>query len=233
MKRNLKVLVVAAAPLVGGGCSWLTDFREQPAVKPWQTFSLDPNDTTTPFRANPQHSVPVTGTILAGYEVSYARNLTTIDSMSRLQNPEPPTQASVDRGWKYYQINCAVCHGAAGLGNGPAVTGAPNLTMPITVNKTDGYYFGQMRNGGVLMPSFNRIDERDRWHVVNYVRGLQGRLGPDIVVRKEAAALPGVTGDALPGPTITAPTRHVPFVKPVYTPSPTTGAPPAGQGGHE
>jgi mono/diheme cytochrome c family protein len=234
LKRDLRLAAILLAPLVGAGCSWLSDFREQPAVKPWQTFSLDPNDTTTPFRANPQGSVPVTGTAVAAYEVSYTRSPITIDSMSRLANPEPPTQASVDRGWKYYQINCAVCHGVAGLGNGPAVTGAPNLQIPAILARSDGYIFGQMRNGGALMPSFNRIDERDRWHVVNYVRGLQGRLSPDIVVRKEAVARPGVTGDALPGPTRTAPTNSVPFVKPTYTPSPTTGAtPPAAHGGHE
>ena len=40
---------------------------------------------------------------------------------------------------------------------------------------TDGYIFGMLRNGRGLMASFNRIPERERWDVVNYVRGLQGK----------------------------------------------------------
>jgi hypothetical protein len=121
----------------------------------------------------------------------------------------------------YYQINCAVCHGNAGTGDGPVArfNGAPNLMTPLIAAMTDGHYFGKIRNGGMIMPSFNRIPERDRWHIVNYIRGLQGRLPADITVRKEPFALPGVTGEALPGPAANAP-RMSPFVKPVYTPTP-------------
>jgi hypothetical protein len=131
----------------------------------------------------------------------------------------------VTRGAQYYQINCAVCHGNAGMGDGPVArfNGAPNLTTPVIVAYSDGHYFGKIRNGGPIMPSFNRIPERDRWHVVNYMRGLQGRLPADITVRKEPFALPGVTGEALPGPSLVSPTMS-PIVKPVYTPTP-GGAP--------
>lgn len=204
-------------------CSWLTDFRQQPSVKPWQSLTTDWTDTTTPSRGNPQGSVPTVGTAVARYEVSYTRNPVTLDSMSSLKNPMPATQESVDRGWKYFQVNCAVCHGNAGAGNGLAVpfaVPAPSLLTDLTKNRTDGYIFGQIRNGGVLMPPMNRIDERDRWHVINYVRGLQGKLPPTINVRTEAPGRPGVTGDSLPGPTMIGPTRLAPSVKPVYTPTP-------------
>ena len=83
-----------------------------------------------------------------------------------------------------------------------------------------------MRNGRNNMPPMNRIDEHDRWHIVNYVRGLQGKLAPDIVVRTIAPGLPGMTGETLPGPTQVAPNRPAPFAKPVYVPTP--GAPGAG-----
>jgi hypothetical protein len=32
-----------------------------------------------------------------------------------------------------------------------------------------------LRNGRGLMANFNRIPERERWDIVNYVRGLQGK----------------------------------------------------------
>ena len=64
-----------------------------------------------------------------------------------------------------------------------------------------------MRNGRGLMPSYDRIEELDRWDVVNYVRGLQGKhqvaVGP--------TGLPGETGDKVPGYTQMGPTRPSPY----------------------
>jgi mono/diheme cytochrome c family protein len=215
---------VAALALVfsASGCSWLTDFRQQPAITTWGSQTADWSDTSTPSRGSPQGSVPTTGTAAAGFQYSYGKNPPDIEAFSPLRNPASATQASVDRGWKYYQINCAVCHGTAGLGDGPVArwNGAPNLTGPFTLARTDGYLWGKIRNGGLVMPTFNRIPEGDRWHLVNYIRGLQGRLPRDIVVRKEAVALPGVTGDALPGPEPGESARPR-FIKPNYVPTPT------------
>jgi mono/diheme cytochrome c family protein len=220
-------VVFAALPVLTAGCSWLTDFRQQPSVGPWQSLDVNWNDTTTPFRGQPSGSVSLAGRTVPGYQVSYSNAIAVIDSFAAIANPIPATQESVDRGWKYFQVNCAVCHGEGGAGNGLALrfgVPAPSLLTAQTVARTDGYIFGMMRNGRNFMPSFNRIDELDRWHVVNYVRGLQGRLAGDITVRKEAVAPPGVTGDALPGPTRLAPTVPVPFAKPVFTPTGGSGA---------
>jgi mono/diheme cytochrome c family protein len=232
VNAKTRIAALAALPLLLSGCSWLTDFRQQPSVGPWQSLTVDWSDTTTPSRGAPQGSVPTTGTALASYEVSYRPLIPVIDSLASVPNPVAVTQASIDRGWKQYQINCAVCHGEAGAGNGPALrfgVGAPSLLTPITQGRTDGYIWGMLRNGRGLMPSMNRIEEEDRWHVVNYVRGLQGRLAAEIVVRKEAAGRPGETGEALPGATRMGPNTSIPFVKPVYVPSPGTGA----AGGHD
>ena len=234
-RRSLaRAATIAVASLFAGGCSWLTDFRQQPSIQPWQSLDqLAWSDTTTPFRANPQGSVSTLGTALAAYQVSYRPLPPVIDSMAGVRNPVAPTQASVDRGWKHFQINCSVCHGVNGDGAGlvqPFYLVAPSLLLPLTQDRTDGYLWGMMRNGRGLMPSMNRIDEEDRWHVVNYVRALQGKLAADIVVRREAAGLPGVTGDALPGATRLGPTRPSVHVKPTFTP--TGGTPPA-PGGHE
>ena len=221
--RRIPLLASLALCATASACSWLTDFRQQPAIGTWGSTAVDWSDTSTPSRGNPQGSVPTTGTAAAGFQYSYSASPDVIESFSSIRNPESPTQASVDRGWKYFQINCAVCHGTAGGGDGPVArfNGAPNLTAAATQARADGYIWGKIRNGGLLlMPTFNRIPETDRWHVVNYIRGLQGRLPNDIVVRKEAVALPGVTGDALPGPTPgeSSPPR---FIKPNYVPTPT------------
>src|SRR5450759_2277711 len=85
-------------------------------------------------------------------------------------------------------------------------------TADLTKSRTDGYIFGMIRNGRGLMPPYNRIEERERWDVVNYLRGLQGKLGSPVPTGPLAA--PGVTGDKVPGFTESAPTRPAPFVKP-------------------
>lgn len=87
-----------------------------------------------------------------------------------------------------------------------------NLTTDVTKGRSDGYIFGMIRNGRGLMPTYNRIEEPDRWDVVNYLRALQGMNG--MKAETGPLAVPGVTGDKLPGATRTAPTRPAPFVGP-------------------
>jgi len=124
-------------------------------------------------------------------------------------------QLSVPTNGTAVQINCAVCHGDRAMGDGPATRyGMPgiNLTTDMTKARTDGYIFGMIRNGRGLMPPYNRIEEMDRWDVVNYLRALQGVGGATVAVGPLAA--PGVTGDKVPGPTRMGPTEPAPFFNP-------------------
>jgi mono/diheme cytochrome c family protein len=205
------ILFIAPVMLGLTGCEWFTDFKRQPSLATWEPVK----DSLTASRGNPQMSVPVTGTAVAGFQVSYQPLPGTIDSMSGLQNPHPVTEASLLNGRKYFQVNCSPCHGDAGQGNGEATKfGMPgiNLMGDVTKARTDGYIFGMIRNGRGLMPTYNRIEEPDRWDVVNYLRPLQGMNGHTLETGPLAA--PGVTGDKLPGATRTAPTRPAPFRAP-------------------
>ena len=209
LRRARNVAALATVMLVSGACEWFTDFKRQPSLWTWEPVK----DSLTPSRGNPQFSVPVTGMTVAGFEVSYQPLPGTIDSMASLRNPTPVGEASLVNGRKYYQINCAVCHGDAGAGDGPATKlGIPGISLvtDITRGRTDGYIFGMIRNGRGLMPSYNRIEDPDRWDVVNYVRGLQGMGGRQVQTGPLAA--PGVTGQMLPGASRTAPTRPAPFM---------------------
>jgi len=212
------VALVGAMPLLTA-CEWFTDFKRQPSLWTWEPVrcdSLGDNcDVTVPSRSNPQYSVPVYGIARAAYEVSYKPFPATVDSMSSVVNPTPVSAASLANGRKYYQVNCTVCHGDKAMGDGPATKyGMPgiNLTSDLTKHRTDGYIFGMIRNGRGAMPPYNRIEEMDRWDVVNYVRALQGVVGTTVPTGPLAA--PGVTGRWVPGYTATAPTKPAPFVAP-------------------
>jgi mono/diheme cytochrome c family protein len=201
MIRSL-MLVAAIGPITA--CEWFTDFKRQPSVWTWEPLD------SAGVRGNPQTSVPITGQLVPGFAVSYANLPPTIDSMAALRNPVAPDSASLANGRKYYAINCAVCHGVAGRGDGPA-TKYGIFPFPIVggIARSDGYIFGMIRNGRGNMPSYNRIEERDRWDVVNYIRALQG--GPGAGVPTGELAVPGFTGPALPGATTMGPTRPVPY----------------------
>jgi mono/diheme cytochrome c family protein len=145
--------------------------------------------------------------------VSHSNAIATIDSFSALANPHHPTPAALENGRRYYQINCAVCHGHAGAGDGMAVrygVPAPMLTTDMTKQRTDGYIWGIMRNGRNLMPNYDRIEDADRWDVVLYVRALQGML-PGVTADTTPPGKPGETGRTVPGYTRTAPTRPAPW----------------------
>lgn len=226
-----RLLLVVSAALSLGACKQVSnvfsDFRDQPRIEPWEAEYAG-NDTT-PFRPGGSdstfvaYSVPITGNTVPGYVVSYNGSMTSgpgaapnpavIDSMASVPNPHQPNARSLDNGRKYYQINCAVCHGVAGMGNGPAVrfgVPAPNLLTPITKGRTDGYLYGMIRNGRGLMPNYVRIEDEDRWDVVNYVRALQGSI-PGVKADTSPAGYPGENGQMVPGATRTAPTRAAPY----------------------
>ena len=202
--RGSRALVALVLGLATASCDWFTDFKDQPKIEPWESAA-----DSVPPRGNPQNSVPMRGGSVPTFLVSRQPLPGTIDSMAALPNLVPADARSLDNGRKLYQINCAVCHGHAGMGNGPAVRyGMAGIAL---VNDrvrglSDGYIWGMMRNGRGLMPSYNRIEDLERWDVVNYIRGLQGRFQVDTTM-----AQPGVTGAALPAASLTAPTRPAPY----------------------
>lgn len=225
--RALRAGVVLVLPVAFGACSWFTDFKRQPQIEPWEPVSQNDADSTTPPRGNPQYSVPVQGTAVAGWQIGYQPLPQVVDSFTPIPNPTAVSEASLANGKLHYQINCAVCHGAAGDANGglkkvnPAYGFSPSLLTDQAKGRSDGYIYGMMRNGRGIMPSYNRIEEHDRWDVVNYVRALQGKTSQPADTLP--AGYPGQNGTTVPGPSLTAPTRPAPFLKP--TQQPTVGSP--------
>ena len=213
--------------LLLGACSWFTDFKQQPKIDPWESGS-----DTIPFRGNPQMSVSVYGSAAPGFMYDRAPSPAAVTAMASLPNPTPADSASVSRGRIQYQINCAVCHGASGLGNGPVVKygmfpPAIGAAANPAAGYSDGYLFGIIRNGRGIMPSYNRIEEADRWDIVNYIRSLQGK---GTIAADTTHGRPGETGPGnVPAASMMGPTRPSPFRKPTVGAAgaaPTTAAEP-------
>lgn len=99
---------------------------------------------------------------------------------AQVKNPLPPLvgKDSLEAA-RLFNINCAICHGAAGEGNGPISTsgkigGIANLTLPIYAAMSDGTMFHSINYGKNLMGSYAaQLSRKQRWQMVQYIRALQ------------------------------------------------------------
>lgn len=116
-----------------------------------------------PRLSAPESAIPVQGPVLINGQPATA--------------PLPATESSVQRGGVFYSINCAMCHGTGGTGNGPMggffpvrppdLTGAPQRL-------SDAQIFAIITQGRGVMPGlYENLDVGDTWDVVNYVRTLR------------------------------------------------------------
>jgi len=68
-----------------------------------------------------------------------------------------------------------------------------------------------IRNGRGLMPPYNRIEESDRWDIVNYLRTIQGK---GTIAADTSHGRPGETGALVPGASRMGPTNPSPYYNP-------------------
>jgi len=81
------------------------------------------------------------------------------------------------RGKERYEINCQVCHGAVGGGNGITsqygLVGAANLNQDKYRSMADGEIFNTITHGKGQMGPYHHIAAEDRWAIIAYIRALQ------------------------------------------------------------
>ncbi|MBI2965924.1 MAG: cytochrome c [Chloroflexi bacterium] len=108
----------------------------------------------------------------------------------RRQHPYDPKVAA-----ELYRVNCSVCHGPLGLGDGPIV---PHLTSPDSfyanlarqpyarppnlqetrASRDEKTVFSIITSGVVVMPRFGLLlTEEERWDLVRYIFDTQTGLG--------------------------------------------------------
>jgi mono/diheme cytochrome c family protein len=87
-------------------------------------------------------------------------------------------EENMARGRERYGIDCAVCHGATGAGNGITskygLNGAANYQTDRLRAASDGDLFNTITNGkGQMMGYGYNLTIDDRWRIVMYIRALQ------------------------------------------------------------
>jgi mono/diheme cytochrome c family protein len=107
----------------------------------------------------------------------------------RTPNPVPLTDEVLAAGQVAYDRHCMVCHGPAGRGDGPIIRPgvfpfANDLTLPLTVERTDGYLYAITRTGRGLMAGYgSRVNHWERWYIVHYIRHLQAAAAAEAAQR--------------------------------------------------
>jgi mono/diheme cytochrome c family protein len=121
---------------------------------------------------------PVEGTVARGFlPYPYAKDQAAL-AEANLVNSLPLTKEALDRGQKAYMVQCAMCHGTFGDGDGVVVERGfpkpPSLHTGKLQSAKDGLFYHVISVGQGNMPGLDKqISREDRWAIVHYVRALQ------------------------------------------------------------
>ena len=199
--KRIAIGIALGLALVNGAC---TRFENVMASIPVFSFlrnapSFDPYEAPRPA---PYGSVPFNTPAGESLGPLEATETALTEFGSRISNPYATGDtAALRTGQVMFERHCAVCHNVDAKGNGPIVGPgkfpmAPNLTLPVTVARTDGYIYAIIRAGRGLMPAYGpRLTHLERWATVNYLRQLQRAAGaaPQAAPPVLAPATPATT----------------------------------------
>jgi mono/diheme cytochrome c family protein len=128
------------------------------------------------------NNLPPNGTIKRGELFPYTlpNDSNGYRMSSTIVNPfDTITKAQMAEAGRLYNINCAICHGAGGVANGPIATGGyvggvANLTSEAYVKMADGTMFHSITYGKGVMGSYaSQVTRAQRWMIIKYIRTLQ------------------------------------------------------------
>jgi mono/diheme cytochrome c family protein len=170
--RRLASFILHLSSFIAVGCNTGTyptdifpEMHYQPSYRP-----LEPER-----RSPPEGAVPITG----------AAPRLTFEQAAGVPNPVARTAESLARGRELFRVNCAVCHGQDGrgqgavapyYGRGPAAPVPPaDLASARVRARTDGQLWWIVRRGLGNMPPFGDLLTDDEvWTVVRFIREVQG-----------------------------------------------------------
>lgn len=133
--------------------------------------------------------------------------------------PFPVTFSVLKRGEERYNTYCAPCHSRAGDGQGMIVergfSKPPSFHIQRLRKAPVGHYFDVITHGyGAMYPYASRVETRDRWAIIAYIRLLQARsakYGTDMPQTEGGPGLPIYKGgrpDELPRDLTTEKTKN-------------------------
>ena len=162
-------LALCAGVLIVAGCG--ENMRRNSRVQPYEPVQFYPDEQS----ARPVISGTVALGLLQSDELLYTGK---INGQLATTFPFTVTQAVIVRGRERYNIYCAPCHGLLGDGQGMIVqrgfSPPPSFHQQRLRDAPAGHFFDVITNGFGRMYSYaSRVEPRDRWAIVAYIRALQ------------------------------------------------------------
>jgi mono/diheme cytochrome c family protein len=99
-----------------------------------------------------------------------------------INNPYPITASGLEKGKTLYNIQCGICHGEKGDGNGYLVredggkypAQPANFMLDEFVAASNGRYYHAIMHGKNVMGGYSdKLSYDERWYVIQYIRSLQ------------------------------------------------------------
>ncbi len=168
--RAITALLLLSYAALGWGYPWDQDMVDQPSAKPQES----------PAPAEPD-AIPIVGGETMPDPTTEEASSAAKDAAAVIPNPVPASPESLARGAYLYGINCYVCHGKQGSGDGPVgrkfLTKAPvDLNEDYTQDQADGQLFFTLTRGRATMPFYrDALSIEERWDVINYVKDEFGK----------------------------------------------------------
>lgn len=127
-------------------------------------------------------AAPVNGQAPFYYENTEEERLRCEQEM--VNNPFPITKDGLDRAKALYTVQCGICHGEKGDGQGWLVA-MPDSKYPAQPKNLIGddmiaagngrFYFGIMYGRNVMGSYADKLSFEERWQVIHYIRSLQAK----------------------------------------------------------
>jgi mono/diheme cytochrome c family protein len=150
-----------------------------------ESLSYDAGSPNPIFKDGKSNQLAPAGSIARGKYIYPLADSEYVKSASAISNPFTFTKEEIEgQGKQLFTVNCAICHGDKGDGNGhlvqinkfpppPSYLNEPLLSLP------DGQRYHTLMYGKGLMGSYaSQLDHKERWLVLSYVKTLQNANKP-------------------------------------------------------
>ncbi len=168
-QQALRLIAMVLPVLILAGCR--QDMHDQPRYEALERSQFFPDGRSA--------RLPVRGTVARGHLQEDQAFYTGKQDGKLVQTmPVNVDRQLLARGRERFNIYCSPCHGTSGMGNGMIAQrgfrSPPAFHTDRLRQAPAGHYFDVITNGFGAMYSYaSRVEPRDRWAIIAYIRALQ------------------------------------------------------------